>query len=211
VALPRPTDLVEETIVVAGEPISLFRPRDSDDLLAEEAFDQEELLPYWAELWPSSVALAQTVGARALRGTRTLELGCGLGLVSIAAARAGGRVLATDWSAEALRFTRDNAARNDVEIETMLVDWSAPEAILERGPWQLVLGSDVLYERRNVDQMLELLPRLVDSSGEVWIADPGRQTSMDFVLHSQRAWRRKTTEHNRIEIHRLRLRDLSAS
>src|SRR4051795_11902003 len=156
-ALQRPTDLVEETVVVAGEPFSLLRPRDSDELLAEEAFEQEEFLPYWAELWPSSIALAQTVGARALRGARTLELGCGLGLASIAAARAGGRVLATDWSAEALRFTSDNAARNGVEVETMLVDWNAPEPVIERGPWQLVLGSDVLYEQRNVDQMLGLL------------------------------------------------------
>src|SRR3954471_23535492 len=200
-ALERPTDLVEETVVVAGEPISLLRPRDSDDLLAEEAFDKEELLPYWAELWPSSVALAQTVGARSLRGAGTLELGCGLGLASIAAARAGGRVVATDWSAEALRFTSDNAARNGVEIETMLVDWSAPEAIVELGPWQLVLGSDLLYERRNVDQMLDLLPRLVDPSGEVWIADPGRQTSMDFLERCGRDWTRHTTEHDRIEIH----------
>src|SRR3954465_13674429 len=205
-ALQRPTDLVEETVVVAGEPISLLRPRDSDELLAEEAFEQEEFLPYWAELWPSSIALAQTVGARALRGARTLELGCGLGLASIAAARAGGRVLATDWSAEALRFTSDNAARNGVEIETMLVDWSSPESIVERGPWQLVLGSDVLYERRNVDQMLDLLPRLVDPSGEVWIADPGRQTSMAFLDRAAEDWIRRTTEHNRIEVHRLRLR-----
>jgi predicted nicotinamide N-methyase len=204
--VPSPTDLVEETVVVAGEPIALLRPRDSDELLAEEAFDQEELLPYWAELWPSSVALARAVGARALRGARTLELGCGLGLASIAAARAGARVLATDWSPEAIRFTTDNAARNGVEVETMLVDWSAPDAILERGPWPLVLGSDVLYEQRNVDQMLDLLPRLVDSTGEVLIADPGRLTSMDFVLRSGRHWKRKTTEHDRIEIHRLRLR-----
>jgi predicted nicotinamide N-methyase len=203
-AAPSPTDLVEEMIVAGGEPISLLRPRDSDELLAEEAFEQEELLPYWAELWPSSVALAKQVGARALRGARTLELGCGLGLASIAAARAGGRVLATDWSPEALRFATDNAARNGVQLETMLVDWSAPDAIVERGPWQLVIGSDVLYESRNVDQMLELLPRLVDRSGEIWIADPGRLTSMDFLLRSKRDWKRKTTEHDRIEIHRLR-------
>jgi predicted nicotinamide N-methyase len=204
--LQRPSDLVEETVVVTGEPISLLRPRDSDDLLVEEAFEQEEFLPYWAELWPSSAALAQTVGARALRGARTLELGCGLGLASIAAARAGGRVLATDWSAEALRFTSHNADRNGVDVETMLVDWNAPEAILERGPWQLVLGSDLLYERRNVDQLLDLLPRLVDRTGEVWIADPGRQTSMDFLERAERDWTRRTTELDRIEIHRLRLR-----
>jgi predicted nicotinamide N-methyase len=183
-----------------------MRPRDSDELIAEEAFEQEELLPYWAELWPSSVALARAIGSRALRGARTLELGCGLGLASIAAARAGARVLATDWSAEAIRFTNDNAARNGAQFETAVVDWSSPEAILARAPWQLVIGSDLLYERRNVDQMLDLLPRLVDRTGEVWIADPGRHTSMDFLDRSQRDWTRRTTEHDRIEVHRLRLR-----
>jgi predicted nicotinamide N-methyase len=206
-AAPQTADLVEETVAIRpGREVQLLRPRDSDELLAEEAFEREELLPYWAEMWPSSVALARTVGVRALRGARTLELGCGLGLASVAAALAGGRVLATDWSPEAVRFAAGNAKRNGVNIDTMLVDWSAPEAIVSRGPWQLVIGSDVLYERRNVDQMLDLLPRLVDRSGEVWIADPGRLTSMDFLERCGRDWTRRTTEHDRIEIHRLRLR-----
>jgi predicted nicotinamide N-methyase len=202
-----PADLVEETLVLrSGHPIRVLRPRDSDELLTEEAFEHEEKLPYWAELWPSSLALARAVGARSLRGAHTLELGCGLGLVSIAAALAGGRVLATDWSAEAVRFAAANAERNGVPLDTAVVDWSAPETIVTPGPWQLVLGSDVLYERRNVDQMLDLLPRLVEPAGEVWIADPGRQTSMDFLDRARTDWTRRTIEHDRIEIHRLRLR-----
>lgn len=206
-AIPEPADLVEETVVIApGREVHLLRPRDSDELLEEEAFEHEEFLPYWAELWPSSVALARAVGGRALRGARTLELGCGLGLASLAAALAGGRVLATDWSPDAVRFTRENATRNGAELEATVVDWSAPEALIARAPWPLVIASDVLYESRNVDQLLELLPRLVDASGEVWIADPGRQTSMDFLLRCGRTWKRQTTEHERIEIHRLRLR-----
>jgi predicted nicotinamide N-methyase len=207
VAATPTADLVEETLALgSGRDLHVLRPRDSEDLLREEAFEHEELLPYWAEMWPISVALARAIGARALRGARTVELGCGLGLVSIAAAQAGARVLATDWSPEAVRFTADNAERNGVEVETAVVDWASPGAIVERAPWQLVLGSDVLYERRNVAQMLDLLPRLVDRGGEVWIADPGRQTSMEFLERAERDWTRRTTEHDRIEVHRLRLR-----
>jgi predicted nicotinamide N-methyase len=202
-----PADLVEETVALgSGRDLHILRPRDSDELLVEEAFDQEELLPYWAEVWPSSLALARAVGARSLRGARTLELGCGLGLVAIAAALAGGRVLATDWSGEAIRFAAVNAQKNAASVETAVIDWSAPRELVARSPWQLVLGSDVLYERRNVDQMLDLLPRLVDRAGEIWIADPGRQSSMDFLQRVERDWTRHTTEHDRIEIHRLRLR-----
>ncbi len=203
----QPADLMEDLLVLgSGRELRVLRPRDSEELLEEEAFDHEELLPYWAELWPSSLALARAIGARSLRGARTLELGCGLGLVSIAAAQAGARVLATDWSAEAMRFTADNAALNGVDVRTAIVDWAAPGDILAEAPWQLVLGSDVLYERRNVRQMIDLLPQLVDSTGEVWIADPGRQTSMEFLDLAKRDWVRRTTEHDRIEVHRLRLR-----
>jgi predicted nicotinamide N-methyase len=199
--------LVEETIPLRdGRRVRLLRPRDSEELLEEEAFEHEELLPYWAELWPSGVALARAVAARSLRNARTLELGCGLGLVSVAAAMAGGRVLATDWSAESIRFTRGNATLNDVHVDTAVVDWSSPQSLVNQGPWQLVLGSDVLYEKRNVDQMLDLLPRLVTPDGEVWISDPGRKTSMEFLERASREWLRRTTEHDRIEIHRLRLR-----
>src|SRR3954468_14239998 len=121
------SDLVEETVALgSGRDLRVMRPRETDDLLGEEAFENEALLPYWAELWPSSVALAKAIAVRSLRGARTLELGCGLGLAGIAAALAGARVLATDWSTEALRFTQDNAERNDVAVDTALVDWSHP-------------------------------------------------------------------------------------
>lgn len=201
------TDLLEETAALGdGVDIRMQRPRDSEELIDDDAFDHDEFMPYWAELWPSALALARTVAPRSLRGARTLELGCGLGLPSIAAALAGARVTATDWSQEALSFTANNAALNGVEVDTALVDWAHPDAIVERGPWQIVLGSDVLYERRNVDQLLDLLPRLVDERGEILIADPGRLHSMGFLEAVGRDWTRRTTERDRIEIHRLRLR-----
>src|SRR5688500_20378376 len=87
-------DLVEETIVLGGRDLGVLRPRDSEALIDEHAFEHDEFLPYWAELWPSGLALARRVAVRALHGARTLELGCGLGLPSLAAALAGGRALA---------------------------------------------------------------------------------------------------------------------
>jgi predicted nicotinamide N-methyase len=179
------TDLVEEVVPLRGRDLRLLRPRDSESLLDEAAFEHEEYLPYWAELWPSALALARAVAGRALRGARTLELGCGLGLPSIAAALAGGRVLATDWAPEAVAMAAENAARNDVRIETLVCSWTEPEPLLERAPWDLVLASDVLYERRNADALLELLPRL---AREVWLADPGRPPSGPFLEEAARVW-----------------------
>ena len=119
-------DLVEESVGLRGVALQVLRPRDSEVLLDEHAFEHEEYLPYWAELWPSGVALARRVAGRSLRGARVLELGCGLGLPSLAAALAGGRVLATDWSPQAIELLEENAERNGAVLETALVDWAGP-------------------------------------------------------------------------------------
>jgi predicted nicotinamide N-methyase len=118
---------------------------------------------------------------RALHGARTLELGCGLGLPSLAASLAGGRVLATDWSPQAIELLRDNAERNGIALEAQRADWSAPDALVARAPWDLVLGADLLYERRNAELLLPLLPRLLGPASELWLADPGRPPSGPFL------------------------------
>lgn len=200
--------MIAERIALPGAEVELMRPANAEALITEEAFEHEEYLPYWAELWASAVALAHDVSLRALRGRPTLELGCGLGLPSIAAALAGGRVLATDWSPDAVEATAANAERNQVEIETLRCSWSEPDAIVERAPWPLVIASDVLYEQRNVDQLLDLLPRLVDETGLVLLADPGRMSAERFLaVAPERGWAVRSVASPRaprVLIHRLR-------
>jgi predicted nicotinamide N-methyase len=200
--------VIAERVPLPGGEVEVLRPVDADALISEEAFEQEEFLPYWAALWTSAVALAHDVSMRSLRGKPTLELGCGLGLPSIAAARAGGRVLATDWSEDAVLAAAENAARNGAEVETLKCSWAEPDAIVERAPWPLVLASDVLYEQRNVDELLGLLPRLVDATGLVLLADPGRVPAERFLREADhRGWDIRSVASpraNRVIIHRLR-------
>ena len=87
-------------------------------------------------------------------------------------------MLATDWAPDAIAMTERNAARNGLALETLCVSWTAPEPLLARAPWDLVLASDVLYEARNGDALLPLLPRL---GGEIWLADPGRPAAGPFL------------------------------
>jgi predicted nicotinamide N-methyase len=206
-------DLVEESVALRGAALQVLRPRDAEALLDERAFEHEEYLPYWAELWPSGVALARRVAARALKGARVLELGCGLGLPSLAAALAGGRVLATDWSPQAIELLRDNAERNGAALELEIADWAHPGALLERAPWDLVLGADLLYERRNVAPLLDLVPRLLASDsgdeasgrgrGELWLADPGRAPAEEFLAGFERL---AEDADGRVTVYRLRPR-----
>jgi predicted nicotinamide N-methyase len=204
-----PEDLVEEAVGVHGRELRVLRPRDAEALLDEDAFEHEEFLPYWAELWPSGVALARAVGVRALRGRRVVELGCGLGLPAIAAALAGGRVLATDWSADAIARAADNARRNDAEVDTLVASWSDPAGLVRRGPFDLVLASDVLYEARDLAPLLTLLPRLLAPGGEAWIADPGRASAEHFLDAARERFDVRTQPAAEIPsggIHRLRPR-----
>ena len=147
-------------------------------MIDEEAFDEEEFLPYWAELWPSGLALARHVATLDLAGRRVLELGCGLGLPALAAALRGADVLATDWADDAIDLLRRNAARNGAGLHVERVRWSAPESLLRAAPWDLVLGADLLYEERNAEQLAALLPRL---GGEILLGEPGRPSAKDFL------------------------------
>lgn len=168
-----------ERIVVAGHPLVISRPDDPESLIDEERFADDEFLPYWADLWPSGIALAQRVGELDLRGQRVLELGCGLALPSLAAALAGADVLATDWAAEAIELVAVNAASNDVSLDMAVLDWHA-ESVLAVGSYDLVLAADVLYEERNAVPLLRLLEDVTAPAGEVLVADPGRRHAPAF-------------------------------
>ena len=175
--------------------MTLLRPPSADELIDEDAFDEDEFLPYWAELWSSGVALAGVVSTLELAGVRVLELGAGLGLPSLAAALREADVLATDWAEDAVDLLRSNAARNGIALRVERVRWDEPEPLVREAPWDLVLGADLLYEQRNADQLLYLLPRL---GGEVLLADPGRPFTRTFLAR----WRVEQVAEG---VHRLRL------
>jgi predicted nicotinamide N-methyase len=200
-------DLVAGSLALHRGRIRFVHPRDAAALLYEEDVAADQAYPpYWAELWPSGIELAYAVSGQDWTDVSVLELGCGLGLPAIAAALAGARVLATDRSADAIAFAAVNAEQNGVVVETAVCSWGEPAELVERGPWQLVLASDVLYGQRNVDEMLDLLPRLVAPEGAVWITDPQRPLTDEFLEAARATWRAVESAPTRlpkIRIHRL--------
>src|SRR5215207_1919981 len=140
----------------------ITRPVDYDRLIDDAAADPEQNLPYWAELWPSGIALAAKIARdpAIVQGSRVLELGCGLGVTAIAAMRAGADLLVTDYSPEALAICSLNAVEQaGVEPETLRVNWRDTGARLDDAGdgFPVVLAADVLYERRDVDPLLALI------------------------------------------------------
>src|SRR5262249_11898356 len=152
--------LVTQTIDLGTAEITVLQPEESADLPDDREVEWAPLVPYWSVLWRSGVALAREVAGMPLAGRRVVELGCGLGAPSLAAAASGARVLATDGDLNALELVDRSARLNGVRLETAAVDWSDPRPLLDLAPFDLVLASDVLYERSSAAQLLSLLPQL---------------------------------------------------
>lgn len=167
-----------ERIPVAGHELLISRPDDPESLIDESRFGEDEFLPYWADLWPSGLALADYVGELELAGMRVLELGCGLALPSFAAALGGAEVVATDWASEAVAHVLTNAAANGLRVGSEVLDWGSVAS--EVGRFDLVLAADVLYEARNALPLLALLEKTVATSGTALVADPGRRHAAAF-------------------------------
>jgi predicted nicotinamide N-methyase len=167
---------------VADESLSILKPRNSDDLISEADYVRDERLPYWADVWPSSLILASRL-ANAPGSSRTLlELGCGLGIVSITAMRSGFKVLASDYYEDALRFTRANAWRNlRREPAVRMIDWRALPGDL--GAYDIIVAADVLYEMTYAELVADVLATALAPRGMAIIADPGR-VGVDMFLEA---------------------------
>jgi len=195
-------NLVARRVELPGGELRLLQPAESAELPDDGPPKWAPLVPYWTVLWRSGVALGRELATASLAGRRVVELGCGLGVPSLAAARAGADVLATDGDPEALALLERNARGNGVELTTARIDWKAPDALVERGPFNLVLAADVLYQLDKIAQLLDLLPQLGD---EVWIADPSRSMAQAFIDRAPRRWSVETSgEDEVVQIYRLR-------
>jgi predicted nicotinamide N-methyase len=169
-----------EDATVDAHTFSILKPANSDDLIREEDFVRDERLPYWADLWPSSIILAGKLLELEGHGKTALELGCGVGLSTLAATSAGFDVLSTDYYEDALDVTRANVFRNLGTIaRTRLVDWRHLPKDL--GTFDLVFASDVLYEKEYAELLPVLLRGLLAPGGMALIADPGRVAAPVFV------------------------------
>lgn len=171
-----------QVIPLQGLAIQVLRVSDVDtllDRLPTVQYRPDERLPYWADLWPSSVALARYIWNMVdVEGLQTLELGCGLGLAGIVASRKGACVTFTDYEADALSFTRYNALLNEcTEATVRHLDWHAPQLSQTYG---LIVASDLFYERTNFAPLLQVLQLALGPTGQFILTEPNRPIGRDF-------------------------------
>lgn len=164
-------------------------------------FEDDERLPYWTELWPSSVALAEWLHSQqqSLVGKNCLDLGCGLGLTAMVGQWLGAKVLAMDYEYDALRFARKNAALNDVPQPLWAVmDWRRPA--VAPGSMARIWGGDIMYEARFVKPVLDFLEYALAPGGRAWLAEPCRSVYEAFRAgFLNRGWHGKRVHSQTVE------------
>jgi predicted nicotinamide N-methyase len=198
------TALIQREVVLpwTGRAYAITMPDDIDSLLDLVADDPEQNLPYWAELWPSGLALADLIeqSPELVRGQRVLELGCGLGLTAIAALGAGAALTVSDYALAAIELCRHNCETNAGALpEAMTMNWrnvAETRAAVGDRRFPVLLAADVLYERRDIVPLLVLVDELIEPGGAFWLAEPGRPVAAEFLaLAAARGWRRRSRQH----------------
>jgi len=186
------------------QPDALVRELYSDEL--EGVGDA----PTWPVAWPAAYGLAEYLLTRhSPNMLPVLELGCGTAVPGVAAACAGGNVLATDHDWLALTLARRNAELNGLaiargkarslhnnRIRFRMLDWFDEEPI---GSFGLILGADIVYYEPTYEALLQTAERHLDADGHFLLSDPGREQMRDFLpLARERGW---LVETSKIPVH----------
>ncbi len=170
------------TIDVAGISLRIAAMQDATHLLDQpdcaKRFLDADVAPYGVELWPAAMMLAEYIARQKTIPRSALEIGCGLGFVSVFAARHGWPIVAGDHEPSALIFARHNARLNNISsIDFTEFDWNQPPNGLQ---YDCILGADILYQLNNHAPIIRCLAALLDPAGEALISDPNRGVADRF-------------------------------
>jgi predicted nicotinamide N-methyase len=194
---------VTETVRFGSVEFAFTRAADPNRVLSEVAAEEDRKervaqvrnpeplhLPYWAELWDSGTAVAQHLVDRCgsdLQSKNVLDLGCGQGLTGCAAAALSARVLFADLEPPALLFARLNGELISKQIRARQLNWRE-DSLHET--FDLIIGSDILYERFDWDFLEPFWKRHLKHGGKIILGEPGRPTGDGFIgWIADRGWK----------------------
>ena len=166
-------------IAMPENPEKLFEELLDKDKHHEDLSD--ERIPYWGELWPSAMAMAEFIfeNPALIKGKKIIEIGCGLGLPGIAAGICGGYVTQTDYMSASVKFATFNWALNlESKPESKKLDWRKPGKTTS---FDVLLASDVAYENRSFKPVISAMKSLTRKDGLIILSEPNRSFARSFI------------------------------
>jgi predicted nicotinamide N-methyase len=180
-----------KTLSVLGfEMTSLFDLDESIDTLCEFFGEKdqdnslnEEYCPYFGVLWEAGIGLSQHLALMDLKDKKVLEIGCGLALPSFLVTKMGGDIIATDFHADVPLFLELNQKNNALKFPYRIMNWrdEIERTKSDLGLFDLVIGSDILYESQHPMQVAKALIAFLKPGGKILLSDPGRAYIQKFI------------------------------
>ena len=175
-----------EVIDVAGMQIKLHRVTNIDELYCEllkkdsGSIDiKDERIPYWAELWPSAIAVSRFIAKNKLVNEKSFvhEIGCGLALPAIVCGKLGAQVLISDYVNDPIDVALKNWNLNlNTKPLTQLMDWRMPDAL----KCDVLIAADVAYEKRMFGVLVKAFKELINPRGKILFSEPNRELTRPF-------------------------------
>ncbi len=174
------------TFEIANKKILIETPVDPKDYLKSvddvvEKYSSDYKIPFWIDVWPSAIALAEFIlESDEFTGKKVLELGCGLGLTTVALGFKNAIITATDYEMMALQYARRNYLKNlgnETNARFVYLDWRCPR-LSEK--FDFVIGSDIIYERDLFPNIVNVLKIAMNPDSICYLADPNRIFTQEF-------------------------------
>lgn len=177
-----------ETLSLGGEDWHIRRLIDDQQYTDTQHHAADIGLPpagwsHFGQVWPSSRVLALAMLTHPIEGLRVLEIGAGLALASLVMHRRGGDVTVSDWHPLTEEFLRHNLALNSLgPMPYQAGNWESTAATDNPalGRFDLIVGSDLLYERQQPAQLAAFIFRHAAPEAVVIIVDPDRGNRAAF-------------------------------
>jgi predicted nicotinamide N-methyase len=167
-----------QTIEIGDRDIHLRTLKDKqqysdDDNIAEKKGISSANWSLFGVVWDSGKVLANLMNSYETEGLRILEVGCGIGLASLVLNQRSMNITATDYHPEAEKFLEKNVKLNEgKDIPFVCTGWG--DADSELGKFDLIIGSDILYERTHVALLSDFIEEHAANTCDVILVDPGR-------------------------------------
>lgn len=164
-------------VTVNGKKFCILLPKNLDGFV--NPVDVFNDFPLWAKIWKASWVLSGYLAdMKPDPRKQILEIGAGVGLVSIVAANFGHRITMTEYNKHALNFARANAHLNNcASLPILKLDWHDPQIV---GKFDMIVASEVTYKRKDLIPLIQLFKSYLQPGGEIILASEMRKTGKDF-------------------------------